>query len=141
MAELRPTADLYAYFGGKAGAGYQGSHLVGGNEKQECAAGRHCPAGNPAGRPAFPRPVRLSIPAPPDGAGANRPDGGAELFAADFRRGKAIQRIQLVYPAVNKIAVNGLRVFLQFQLYVFDKGIPHTLLYVHHHLSINCILI
>ena len=82
MAEPRPATDLYAYFGGKAGTGYQGSHIVGGKEKQERATGRASSANNPADKTAFPFSGRKRVPAPKGGAGADRPGGGEQRLIA-----------------------------------------------------------
>jgi hypothetical protein len=128
-AEFCTAADRYAHIGRKADAGYQRAYIIGRKEKQERTAGRYGPADNPARKPAFSRPFGQRIPAPPGGAGADRPGGGTQGFAAQFRRRNAIQRVQLVYPAIDKIGINFF--FFQFRFDVFDKRTPHAL-FIHY---------
>jgi hypothetical protein len=126
-AEFRPAANFYAYPGGEAGAGYQGAYIVGGKGEKGQTAGGQGPPGGPAGKPAFPRFFRQPVPAPPGGAGADGPGGGIQRLGIQLWRLQALQRVQFVYPAPDKIRVNAAGVFFQFRFYVSGKGIPHPL--------------
>jgi hypothetical protein len=128
-AEFCSAADFYARFGGNTRAGYQGGYIVGGKGENKQTTGRRGPADDSADKPALPRFFRLSVPAPPGGAGADCPGSGIQGFIAWFWRRKTVQRVQLVYPAVDKTAVNVPGFFFQFRFDIFDKGIPYALFF------------
>jgi hypothetical protein len=121
------ATELHAYFGGNTGAGYEGGYLVGGQEQQRRATGRADSPDGPADKPAFPHRFRPRILASPGGAGADSPCGGVKRVIAQRRRGKTVQRVQLVDSAVNQITVNIARVFFELRFYLFDERSPHTL--------------
>ena len=92
-AELRPAAELYAYFGGKTGTGYQRGYMIGGNKKQERTAGRHCSAHCQAGKLAFSRLFRQRLSASQCGAGADCPGRGLQRLSAEVQGGKPVQSV------------------------------------------------